>query len=248
MNIRCLVVDDEPPAIKILRSYISQVKGLELVGDCHNALLAHDILHQKKVDLVFLDIKMPRLTGMDFIKSLSHPPLFIFVTAYREFAADGFELDAIDYMVKPVSFERFLRAISKVRKALGHEAQTHELESVQQKEAFVYLKVDKHMEKVVVSDILYLESWKDYVKVFFDNGRFLLAKRSISSMESLLPEQRFIRVHRSYLVPINKITGYNNIRVLIGNLELPIGRLYKQQVMDVINGQWLTNKNENRAG
>ena len=235
MNIRCLVVDDEPPAIKILRSYISQVKGLELVGECHNALLAHEILHSEKVDLVFLDIKMPRLTGMDFIKSLSHPPHVIFVTAYREFAAEGFELDAIDYLVKPVSFERFLRAISKVRKAMGHESPVNEKKELQNNEAFVYVKVDKHMEKVLISEIMYVESWKDYVKIFFDNGRFLLAKKSISSMESLLPQKRFIRVHRSFMVPIHKVTGYNNARVLIGNMEIPIGRLYKQQLMNVIN-------------
>jgi DNA-binding LytR/AlgR family response regulator len=236
MNIRCLVVDDEPPAINILKSYIAQVKGLELVGECHNALLAHELLHREKVDLVFLDIQMPRLTGMDFIKSLSHPPLVIFVTAYREFAAEGFELDAIDYLVKPVSFERFLKAISKVKKAMGHESPANENKDPRINEAFVYVKVDKHMEKVLISEIMYVESWKDYVKIFFENGRYLLAKKSISSMESLLPQKRFIRVHRSYMVPIEKITGYNNIRVLIGNMELPIGRLYKQQVMSVING------------
>ena len=180
---------------------------------------------------------MPRLTGMDFIKSLSHPPLVIFVTAYREFAAEGFELDAIDYLVKPVSFERFLKAISKVKKAMGHESPANENKDLRSNEAFVYVKVDKHMEKVLISEIMYVESWKDYVKIFFDNGRFLLAKKSISSMESLLPQKRFIRVHRSYMVPIEKITGYNNIRVLIGNMELPIGRLYKQQVMNVINSK-----------
>jgi len=234
MNIRCMLVDDEPPAIRVMKSHISQVKGLEVVGECHNAIQAHELLHQKKVDLLFLDIKMPKLTGMDFLKSLSHPPLVIFVTAYREYAADGFELDAIDYLVKPVSFERFLRSISKVRKALGQEPLVAEKETVPHKEAFVYLKVDKHMEKIMIHDILYVESWKDYVKVFLANGRYLMAKKSITSMESLLPEQRFIRVHRSYLAPLEKITGYNNIRILIGNIEIPIGRFYKQQVLDII--------------
>jgi DNA-binding LytR/AlgR family response regulator len=231
-----MLVDDEPPAIRVIKSHISQVKGLEVVGECHNAIQAHELLHQKKVDLLFLDIKMPKLTGMDFLKSLSHPPLVIFVTAYREYAADGFELDAIDYLVKPVSFERFLRSISKVRKAFGHEPLVAENMVVQEKEAFVYLKVDKHMEKIMIHDILYVESWKDYVKVFLVNGRNLLAKKSITSMESLLPEQRFIRVHRSYLAPLDKITGYNNIRILIGNIEIPIGRFYKQQVLDTITG------------
>jgi DNA-binding LytR/AlgR family response regulator len=229
-----MLVDDEPPAIRVLKTYISQVNGLEMVAECHNAIHAHELLHQKKVDLLFLDIKMPRLTGMDFLKSLSHPPLVIFVTAYREFAADGFELDAVDYLVKPVSFERFLRSVSKVKKAMGQEPLVAEKEQAPHKDAFVYLKVDKHMEKIMLHEIIYVESWKDYVKVFLVNGRHLLAKKSITSMESLLPEQRFIRVHRSYIAPLDKITGYNNFRVLIGEIEIPIGRFYKQHVLDMI--------------
>jgi DNA-binding LytR/AlgR family response regulator len=236
MNIRCMLVDDEPPAIRVIKSHISQVSGLEVVGECNNAIKAHEILHQKKVDLLFLDIKMPTLTGMEFLKSLAHPPLVIFVTAYREYAADGFEMDAVDYLVKPVSFERFLKSISKVKKAMGQEPLPIEKEDIPPKEAFVYVKVEKHMEKIFIQDILYVESWKDYVKVFLTNGKHLLAKKSITSMESLLPEQRFIRVHRSYLAALDKITGYNNIRVLIGHIEIPIGRLYKQQVLDMING------------
>jgi DNA-binding LytR/AlgR family response regulator len=236
MSIRCMLVDDEPPAIRVLKSYISQVNGLEMVAECHNAIHAHELLHQKKVDLLFLDIKMPRLTGMDFLKSLSHPPLVIFVTAYREFAADGFELDAVDYLVKPVSFERFLRSVSKVKKAMGQDPQIAEKELVPQKDAFVYLKVDKHMEKIMLHEIIYVESWKDYVKIFLVNGKHILAKKSITSMESLLPEQRFMRVHRSYIAPLDKITGYNNMRVLIGEIEIPIGRFYKQQVLDMITG------------
>jgi DNA-binding LytR/AlgR family response regulator len=236
MNIRCMIVDDEPPAIRVLKSHMAQVKGLEVVAECHNAIQAHEILHQKKIDLLFLDIKMPKLTGMDFLKSLSHPPLVIFVTAYREYAADGFELDAVDYLVKPVSFERFLRSISKVKKAIGQEPIVIEKATSSPKDAFVYIKVDKHMEKIMIHDIIYVESWKDYVKVFLKNGKNLLAKKSISSMESLLPEQRFIRVHRSYLAPLDKITGYNNFRILIGDIEIPIGRFYKQRVLDTING------------
>jgi DNA-binding LytR/AlgR family response regulator len=231
-----MLVDDEPPAIRVLKSYISQVKGLEIVAECHNAIHAHELLHEKKVDLLFLDIKMPRLTGMDFLKSLSHPPLVIFVTAYREFAAEGFELDAIDYLVKPVSFERFLRSVSKAKKALGHEPMVTEKEQAPRNDAFVYLKVDKHMEKVMIHEILYVESWKDYVKIFLVNNRHILAKKSITSMGSLLPEQRFIRVHRSYIAPLDKITGYNNFRVLLGEIEIPIGRFYKQQVLDMITG------------
>jgi DNA-binding LytR/AlgR family response regulator len=236
MKIRCMLVDDEPPAIRVMKSHISQVKDLEVIGECHNAIQAHELLHQKNVDLLFLDIKMPRLSGMDFLKSLSHPPLVIFVTAYREYAADGFEMDAVDYLVKPVSFERFLRSISKVKKAMGQESVITDVKKNDSKDSFVYLKVDKHMEKILIHDIQYIESWKDYVKVFLSNGKYLLAKKSISSMEALLPEQRFIRVHRSYLAPVDKITGYNNFRILLGDIEIPIGRFYKQHVLDAING------------
>lgn len=230
--IRCLIVDDEPPAVKVLRSHISQVKGLEVAGVCHNAICAHEIIHEKKIELIFLDIRMPKLSGLDFLKSLSHPPLVIFVTAYREFAVDGFELDAADYLVKPVSFERFLKSISKVKKLLGHDISIPETETPSDKDAFVYVRVDKHMEKILLKDIEYIESWRDYVMIFLSNNNKMLAKRSISSMQSLLPEKRFLRIHRSYLVSREKITGYNNSHILLGKMEIPIGRFYKQQVMN----------------
>lgn len=234
MTIKCLLVDDEPPAIRIMRSHISQIKDFEIVGECYNGIEAHEIMHQKKVDLIFLDIQMPKISGTDFLKNLSHPPLVIFVTAFRDYASDGFDLDAVDYLVKPVSFERFLKSVSKVKKILGQEQSHFPKEDQPGKDAFVYLKVDKHMEKIFIQDILYIESWKDYVKVFLTNGKSLLAKRSISSIQSLLPAQRFLRVHRSYIVAVDKVNGFNNARILVGNLDIPIGRLYKQQVLGVI--------------
>lgn len=234
MTIKCLLVDDEPPAIRIMRSHIAQIKDFEIVGECYNAIEAHEIIHQKKVDLIFLDIQMPKISGTDFLKNLSHPPLVIFVTAFRDYATDGFDLDVVDYLVKPVSFERFLKSVSKVKKILGQEQSHFAKEDQPGKDAFVYLKVDKHMEKIFIQDILYIESWKDYVKVFLTNGKSLLAKRSISSIQSLLPAQRFVRVHRSYIVAVDKVNGFNNARILVGNLDIPIGRLYKQQVLGVI--------------
>lgn len=234
MIIKCLLVDDEPPAIRIMRSHISQIKDFEIVGECSNAVQAHEMMHQKKIDLLFIDIKMPKISGTDFIKNLSHPPLTIFVTAFRDYASDGFDLDAVDYLVKPVSFERFLKSVSKVKKILGQEQLHLPKEQSPAKEAFVYLKVDKHMEKILIHDILYIESWKDYVKVFLASGKSLLAKRSISSMQSLLPAQRFIRVHRSYIVALDKVNGFNNASIILGEMDIPIGRLYKQQVLTAI--------------
>ena len=237
MKIRCLLVDDEPLALEVLQSHISNSNGLEVAGICKNALEALDILHEKQVDLIFLDIKMPTLLGTDFLKSLSNPPKVIFVTAYREFAMDGYELDAIDYLLKPVSFEKFLKAVSKVKRLMGHDYIIQAEESRKNPEAFVYMKVDKSMQKVFVNEILYVESRRDYVKIFLSTGKSFLAKQSISSMINLLSEQSFLRVHRSFLVSVDKITGYNNNDIQLGSLEIPIGKLYKQQVMEAINSK-----------
>jgi len=237
MKIRCLLVDDEPLALEVLQSHISNSNGLEVAGICKNALEALDILHEKQVDLIFLDIKMPTLLGTDFLKSLSNPPKVIFVTAYREFAMDGYELDAIDYLLKPVSFEKFLKAVSKVKRLMGHDYIIQAEESRKNPEAFVYMKVDKSMQKVFVNEILYVESRRDYVKVFLSTGKSFLAKQSISSMINLLSEQSFLRVHRSFLVSVDRITGYNNNDIQLGSLEIPIGKLYKQQVMEAINSK-----------
>jgi len=237
MKFRCLLVDDEPPALKILQSHISNVKGLEIVALCKNAVEALDVLHEKQVDLIFLDIKMPTIIGTDFLKSLSHPPKVIFVTAYREYALDGFELDAVDYLVKPVSFERFLKAIGKVKRMMGQEVASHIEEYKTNPEAFVYLKVDKSMQKILINQILYIESWKDYVKVFMSNGKSYLVKQSISSLENLLSEHKFLRIHRSYIVSLSKISGYNNLTVRLEEKEIPIGRFYKQHVMEAIQSK-----------
>ena len=235
MKLRCLLIDDEPPALKVLETHISQINGLEIVAQCKNALEALDVLDRKQVDLMFLDIKMPKILGTDFLKNLSHPPKVIFVTAYRDYAVDGYDLDVIDFLVKPVSFERFLKAITKVKRILGQETITPVNDHKSNPEAFIYLKVDKHMQKVFIDDILYIESWKDYIKVFLTSGKNLLVKQSISSMENLLSDHKFLRVHRSYIVSIDKISGFNNLFVQLQSNEIPIGRLYKQSVLDVIN-------------
>src|SRR5687768_6764529 len=238
MKVRCLLIDDEPPALKVLASHISNINGLEIVGQCGNAIEALDVLHQKMVDVIFLDIKMPKILGTEFLKNLSHPPKVIFVTAYHDYAVQGYELDAVDYLVKPVSFERFVKAIAKLNRLMGQE--TVSQKSVDYKanpEAFAYLKVDKHMQKVLINEIMYIESWKDYIKVFLSNGKSLLVKQSISSMENLLSEHKFLRVHRSFMVSVNKISSYNALSLQVNSTEVPIGRLYKQAVMDVINSR-----------
>jgi DNA-binding LytR/AlgR family response regulator len=233
MKIRCLLIDDEPPALKVLSTYIANLNnGLEIVGQCKNALEALDVLQQNTVDVIFLDIKMPHIIGTDFLKNLSHPPKVIFVTAYRDYAVDGFELDAVDYLVKPVSFERFFKAITKLNRMLGKETSAIIPKDVPSPGSFIYLKVDRDMKKIFVDDIKYIEGWKDYVKVFLNNGKFLVVKQSISAMENLFSEHKFLRVHRSYLVSFDKISGYNNVSIQLSGYEIPIGRLYKQAVME----------------
>ena len=237
MKLRCLLIDDEPPALKVLARYISSINGLEIVGQCRNAIEALDILHQKAVDVIFLDIKMPRILGTEFLKNLSHPPKVIFVTAYREYAVDGFELDAVDYLVKPVSFERFFKAITKLNRLMGKETSTVTTGETSKSAAFVYLKVDKDMKKIFVNEIEYIESWKDYVMVFLTGGKHFLVKQSITALENLLSEHMFMRIHRSYIVSLSKITGYNGLSVQLASKEIPIGRLYKQAVMEKLQEQ-----------
>lgn len=236
MKLCCLLIDDEPPALKVLASHIAQINGLEIVAQCKNALEALDVLHRKTVDVIFLDIKMPKILGTEFLRNLSHPPKVIFVTAYRDYAVEGYELDAIDYLVKPVSFERFVKAIAKLKRMTGHETVEHSNDYSPNPDAFVYLKVDKQMQKIFINEILYIESWKDYIKLFLANGKNLVVKQSISAMENLLSEHRFIRVHRSYMVSVNKISGYNGLFVQVNAMEIPIGRLYKQAVMERLHG------------
>lgn len=231
MKIRCLLIDDEPPALKVLQSHIAQISGLEVVGACSNAVEAIDLLHRKTVDVMFVDIKMPKILGTEFLRSLSRPPKVIFVTAYREYAVEGFELDAVDYLVKPVSFERFLKAINRLKRSAEPQLPPGQKLYQPNPDAFVYLKADRSMQKIFVNDILYIESWKDYVKLFLASGRNLLVKQPISAMENLLSGHRFLRVHRSYIVSLNKISGYSSTAVKLSSVEIPIGRLYKQAVM-----------------
>lgn len=237
MKLRCLLIDDEPPALKVLENYIATVNGLEIVGECKNAIEALDVLNQYQIDVIFLDIKMPKILGTEFLKNLSHPPKVIFVTAYRDYAVDGYELDAIDYLVKPVSFERFFKAITKLKRIMGNDNNSIIVENKALQNPFVYLKVDKDMKKIFIKNIIYIESCKDYVKLFFTDGKNLLVRQTISALENLLSSHQFIRVHRSYIVSFNKISAFNGISIQLESIEIPIGRLYKQTVMERLNSQ-----------
>jgi DNA-binding LytR/AlgR family response regulator len=232
MKLQCLLVDDEPPALEVLESYIREVAHLELIASCDNALQAFGILQQQPVDLMFLDIKMPKMLGTDFLRSLRHPPQVIFTTAFREYAYEGFELDAVDYLLKPVSLERFLKAVAKA----GKPDALIPAESVQpvNPDAFLYFRIDRKMVKVVLRDVLYVEGLKDYVKIHLNAGPPLVVKQTINGMEEKLSESNFLRIHRSFIVALDKIRTYSTRHVELAQQELPIGRLFRQRVDEVL--------------
>ena len=227
-SIQCLIVDDEPMARDVIRRYVEKVPTLQLSGECGNAIDALLFLQNNPVDLIFLDIRMPQLSGTDFAKVLGHKQKVIFTTAFKEYAADGFELDAVDYLLKPISFDRFLRAITKAYSNKTFDAPTVQLPLVQEKKnnsGFIYLKSDRKMIKIMLDDIVYLESARDYLKVFTHNSS-ILTRQTISSIEAMLSESEFVRIHRSFIVSLKKIKSFTHETVEIGNKELPIGKFY----------------------
>ncbi|OQP67375.1 DNA-binding response regulator [Niastella vici] len=237
-TIRCLIIDDEPPAREIIRRYVQEIPTLQLMGECANAIQAFTVLQQQPVDLLFLDIRMPQLNGTDFIKTLKNPPRVIFTTAFSEYALEGYELDVVDYLMKPIRFDRFLKAVNKAFPL--HAAATaikpviaSEVEE-KKNESFVYFRADRKMVKVMLDDILYIESMKDYIKVFTRQG-VIITKQSISSVEAMLPGKLFVRTHRSFIVSINKIRSFTNELVEIDKTDIPIGKLFRNGVLKVFS-------------
>jgi DNA-binding LytR/AlgR family response regulator len=231
MKLRVLIVDDEPHAIEVIENYLGNFEQVEIVGRCNNGIQAFQLLQQKPVDLMFLDIKMPGITGTELMKSLKNPPKVIFTTAYSEYAVDGFELNAVDYLVKPIPFDRFLRAMDKVYQLNDNKATAiiaHERPSGDT-EAFLYLKVDRKTIKINVNDILWIESLRDYVKVITRDQAYI-SKQKISLLEEMLPENKFVRIHRSFIVALAQITSFYSYNVEVDGHELPVGRNYKQEM------------------
>lgn len=232
MAVRCIIVDDEPLAIEILESYVAKVEQLQLVGTFRNAVSAFTFLQQNSVDLIFLDIQMPKLSGIDFLKTLKHPPKVIFTTAFRDYAVQGFELEIVDYLLKPIPFERFLKAVAKVL----HQPASQPAPNVKPdtlSDNYVYFKVDKKMIKTKMADVLYIESIKDYVKVK-TSDKEIVTQQKISYLEESLPREQFLRIHRSFIVNLEKIDAYSATDVEIGKHSIPIGRNYKNDVMRIL--------------
>ena len=220
---KCIIVDDEPLAIEILESYVARIDELELVGTFRNAIAAFTFVQQNPVDLIFLDIEMPKLSGIDFLKTLKHHPKVIITTAYRDYAIEGFELEVIDYLLKPIPFERFLKSVGKV---LSSRMETIVTPTPVAQDNFIYFKVDKKMVKTKIADILYIESIKDYVKVRTAEKE-IITQQKISYLDESLPRMHFIRIHRSFIENLDRIDAYTTTDVEISKFKLPIGRNYK---------------------
>ncbi len=228
MKLRCLLVDDEPPALKVLSTYFESMPTLEVVGTCFNAFEAMEVLRHHPVDVLFLDIKMPRLLGTEFVRTLRNPPKIIFTTAHKDYALEGFDLDAVDYLLKPFSFERFVKAINKI--TAGDTPAVEPAGPAVADNAFLYFRVDRKMMRVQLDEILYIESIKDYIRIVRSAQKPLLVKKSIGSVGEMLPEDRFLRIHRSYIIAIGKLTAFTHNDVEIDGRELPIGKLYRHNI------------------
>ena len=239
IKVNCLLVDDEPLALDVITSYIDRVDGLDIIGKCANALDAFEVIQNRQVDLLFLDIQMPKLDGIDFIKSLPNPPKVIFTTAYREYAIEAFDVDAVDYLLKPIPFSRFLKAVGKAYQHLQFQGNLNasntpmevgpELKSMEA----IFVRADKKMVKILLQEILYIESLKDYVLIHLP-GKRIITKQKISYLEEKLPEDKFLRIHRSFLVSLDKIQAFSPSHVEINEKELPIGRSYKSTVNEIL--------------
>jgi two-component system LytT family response regulator len=230
MKIRCLIVDDEPLAIQLLQKHIAQLDFFELAGACQNAVKALEVLKRQPVDLLFLDIKMPQLSGIDLFRTLRNPPKTILTTAYREFALDGFDLGVTDYLLKPITFDRFFKAVERYLAAINYVA-PQVLSSSEP--LFIYLRSGHKYFKVNTRDILYAESWKDYVHVH-TTGQLITSKYKISELEKELEGKGFLRIHRSFIVNLQQVTAFSAGAVEIGKKELPIGDSYRALVAKAI--------------
>ena len=226
MKITCMIIDDEPLAQKGMEEYVRETEFLELVAVCNSAMKAYTVLHKETVQLLLLDIDMPKITGIDFLKSLKHPPAAIFTTAYPQYALESYELDIIDYLVKPVSFQRFCKAVGKARDFLDKKPPGQQLPE----EAFFFLKVNSRFEKIAYEEVLFIEALQNYVAVYLHQKK-LVSYLTLSSLEKQLPPGRFMRVHKSYLVALNKIDSVEGNVITIGRQLIPVSRSIKELLM-----------------
>jgi len=239
MKTKCLIVDDEPLARDLMRSHIDKLENFEIVAECGDAMKALQALRNTEVDLMFMDIQMPQITGIEFLKTLKNPPGVIITSAYREYALEGFELDVVDYLLKPITFERFLKAVNKYYqlknedvKEIHTEINTQALNA----DAFIYVKENKKVVKVHLNDIYYIEGLSEYVQIFTRKKK-IITKTSMTNMVEKLPDADFMRIHKSYIVSLSKIEAFTSTTIEVPGKELPIGRSYKNAVLETMQYQ-----------
>ncbi|WP_109301037.1 LytTR family DNA-binding domain-containing protein [Aquimarina sp. AU474] len=228
MKVKCLLVDDEPLAIKLIKSHISKIDSLEVVATCNNALKAFEILSAQEIDLMFLDIKMPNITGIDFLKTIKKPPKTIFTTAYRDYAIESYDLEAVDYLLKPITFERFFKSIDRFLRERNSNI-INEKEIVQ--DNYILIKSGNKYHKIKTDKILYIESLKDYITIHTTNEKQIISKYKIGKIEEELVDENFLRVHRSYIINTSKISAFTINDIELDSVEIPIGASYKERVV-----------------
>ncbi|MDH7445938.1 LytR/AlgR family response regulator transcription factor [Aquimarina sp. 2201CG14-23] len=228
-KISCIIVDDEPTARDIIADHLTRIDRIEVVAICNNALEAFNCINSQKVDLIFLDINMPEISGISFAKSINKEIKIIFTTAYREYAIDGFDLHAVDYLLKPISFERLLNAVNNYFE-IHHKASPIKNQEIKPNE-FIFVRSERRMKKIDFAEIIYVESYNDYLKIHCTQET-IVTRETISNIEAKLPVQQFMRTHRSFIISIQKIDSFSNEELVLNNKSIPISRNYKSEVLN----------------
>lgn len=225
-KIACFIIDDEPIARSIIRNYVGRTGDLEVIGEFKNPEEAREAIADSPVEVLFLDIRMPRIMGTDFLRSLAQPPLVVFTTAYSEYATEGFDLNAVDYLMKPITYERFLQASQKIKERLSFQpTPIHEADAT-----FIFIKQDTRLVKLELDELLYVEAERDFCSLYLASGKRLLASMQLRQLESMLPATKFVRVHRSFIVHLSKIKTIKGNLIQIANTEIPIGASFREQL------------------
>ncbi len=237
--IRTIAIDDEPLALQLVSSYIEKTPALELAGAFDNPIDAMEYLEENPVDLIFLDIEMPDLNGIEFARLLENKPKLVFTTAYEKYALQGFKLEAIDYLLKPFGYPDFLKAVEKVRKQIGYEKAANK-EEISSNNEFLFLKSEYKIRRINFNDIIYIEGLKDYIKVYVQNqDKPIMSLNSMKAIESKLPSEKFMRVHRSYIVNLERIETVERSRIVFGKVYIPVSEQYKEAFQSFLNNNFL---------
>jgi two-component system, LytTR family, response regulator LytT len=239
MKISCITIDDEPLAVKKLSAYVQKTTFLELVAECRSAFEAMEIINNRTIQLIFIDINMPDLSGLEFVKSLTDKPYIVFTTAYSEYAVEGFQVDAADYLLKPITYSSFLKAANKVKNLIDLNANSHK-ESIRTTLSHLFVKSDYKLIRIELDDIKYIESQHEYIKIHLINSAPVMTQLSMKTIEEQLPSDRFMRVHRSFIVNLKKISVIERNRIVFdGKVLIPVSDQYKEKFQEYINGNFV---------